>query len=62
MAKDALRRAYAEHRLALVRLATLLTRREDIAEDFVHDVFLRVEARLHDLMTLRPIRTCVVRS
>jgi hypothetical protein len=48
--------------LPLVRLATLLTRREDIAEDFVHDVFLRVEARLHDLMTLRPIRTCVVRS
>lgn len=49
MTGDALRRAYVQHRLALVRLATLLLRDETVAEDVVHDVFLRSRGRLEGL-------------
>ena len=49
MAGDALRRAYVEHRLALVRLATLLLRDQSAAEDLVQDVFIRSRERLEGL-------------
>jgi RNA polymerase sigma factor (sigma-70 family) len=49
MTTDALRRAYADHRLALVRLATLVLRDESIAEDLVQDVFVRSKGRLESL-------------
>jgi RNA polymerase sigma factor (sigma-70 family) len=49
MTTDALGRAYADHRLSLVRLATLLLRDEGIAEDLVHDVFVRSQGRLDSL-------------
>jgi RNA polymerase sigma factor (sigma-70 family) len=49
MTVDALRLAYTNHHLALVRLATLLTRGENVAEDLVHDVFIRSADRLETL-------------
>lgn len=49
VAGGALRRAYEEHQLSLVRLATLLLADQVAAEDLVHDVFLRCRDRLEDL-------------
>jgi len=46
---EALRRAYEEHQLSLVRLATLLLADQVAAEDLVHDVFLRCRDRLEGL-------------
>lgn len=46
---DDLRRAYEAHRLALLRLAVLFTGADPVAEDLVHDVFVRSRSRLGDL-------------
>jgi RNA polymerase sigma-70 factor (sigma-E family) len=43
---DDLHRAYDAHHLALLRLAVLLTGADAIAEDLVHDVFVRSRDRL----------------
>jgi RNA polymerase sigma factor (sigma-70 family) len=44
MASGALDRAYQAHHLGLVRLATLLVTEQAVAEDLVHDVFVRARA------------------
>jgi RNA polymerase sigma-70 factor (sigma-E family) len=36
---------YARHRTEMVRLAFLLTRRQEVAEDLVHDCFVRLQPR-----------------
>jgi RNA polymerase sigma-70 factor (sigma-E family) len=46
---DELRLAYEAHHVALVRLAVLLTGGEDVAEDLVHDVFVRSRDRLGEM-------------
>ena len=47
--REALRRAYEAHHLALVRVATLLTGDQAAGEDLVHDVFLRCRGRLEGM-------------
>jgi RNA polymerase sigma-70 factor (sigma-E family) len=46
---SALGAAYVAHRLALLRLAVLLTGREDMGEDLVHESFLRAADKLPTL-------------
>jgi RNA polymerase sigma-70 factor (sigma-E family) len=49
VADEELRRAYQEHRLALVRLCVLLVGDVATAEDIVQDVFVRARRRLAEL-------------
>ncbi|MHC5088310.1 MAG: RNA polymerase sigma factor [Planctomycetota bacterium] len=63
---EALRRIYEKYRLYLLKLATALLHDVDIAEDTVHDVFLKF-AQSADKIGLRGslkgyLRTCVVNS
>ncbi len=63
---EALRRIYEKYRIYLLRLATALLNNTDIAEDVVHDVFLRF-AQSPDRLGLNGslksyLRTCVVNS
>lgn len=63
VADDRLEAAYAEHREALVRLATLLTGDAALAEDLVHDAFLASRdalARLGRPETYVYLRSAVV--
>ena len=63
---DALRRIYEKYRIYLLRLATALLYDAGVAEDVVHDVFLRF-AQSGDEIRLKGslksyLRTCVVNS
>jgi RNA polymerase sigma-70 factor (sigma-E family) len=40
---------YARHRTEMVRLAFLITHRQEVAEDLVHDCFVRVQPRFGQL-------------
>jgi RNA polymerase sigma-70 factor (sigma-E family) len=48
-AQVALRAAFEEHYVSLLRLCTALSRRRDLAEDIVQDAFVRVAPRVADL-------------
>ena len=53
MAQEALRIAFEEHYVWLVRLAVLLTGRVDTAEDLVQDAFLRAAPKIESLDSTR---------
>jgi RNA polymerase sigma-70 factor (sigma-E family) len=46
---EGLRRAFEAHYEGLVRMATLLTGRQEVAEDLVQEAFVRAASRLEDL-------------
>jgi RNA polymerase sigma factor (sigma-70 family) len=47
--RGALRRAFEQHDLRLVRLATLLSGSESVAEDLVQDVYVRAASKVAEL-------------
>src|SRR5919197_2906633 len=49
--QEALRVAFENHYLSLLRLCTLLTGRQDVAEDIVQEAFVRVEPKIESVAT-----------